>query len=182
MATTHALAVVKNNCYKAPRLSNTDMPASMKEINEQTSFSQNYEGEEGYLDDRERTKTRTSTGRKRQLNKARDEFIQSFEAGDDVREEQFYENLLKLREEHKKTLKFLETKYYEELRKGKSFQWHGFQEGVGLNESNGSTNITEKRDMERSHGQNQKLHTRGKSPSRDFVKDLSHLTNGSIGM
>ncbi|XP_028398892.1 protein FAM161B-like [Dendronephthya gigantea] len=174
MATTHAFAVVKNNCYKAPRLSNTDMPASMKEINEQTSFSQSSEGDEVSLDDRNRRKTRSSTGRKRHINKGRDKFIQSFEAGDDVSEEQFYENLLKLREEHKKTLKFLETKYYNELRKEKSFQWQGFQEGVGLSESNSTANIMEKRDMDKSHGKNPK------SSTRDFVKDLSHLTNGSV--
>ena len=178
MATTHALTVVKNNCYKAPRLSNTDLPSSMKEIEEKDSFSHNFEVNEGSLDDLKPTKTRTSTNR-RHSNRSRNKHIQNYEKEDGVSEEQFYENLINLREEHKKTLKLLETRYYNELKKQTNFQWDGFQQGVGLQEYNGTrTNGSSKR-MDQS-GPKDILQTRPNSSTQDFVKDLSHL-NASAG-
>ena len=181
MATTHALTVVKNNCYKAPRLSNTGLPASMKEMKEKDSFSQNSEVSEESVDDLKRTKTRTSTSR-RHTNRNRNKFIQNYEKGDGVSEEQFYENLIKLREEHKKTLKLLETRYYNELKKETTFQWEGFQQGVGIqeyNSMNGSVNDIEEHSQP--HASKDVIRTRPKSAAQDVVKDLSHL-NASAGM
>ena len=163
MATTHALTVVKNNCYKAPRLSNTDLPASMKEINERDSFSHCSEVSEESLDDLKRTKSRTSH---RHTNRSRNKYIQNYEREDGVSEEQFYDNLMNLREEHKKTLKLLETRYYDELKKQTNFQWKGFQQGVGLQEYNSTKNGSGK--------------GHSNSSTQDFVKDLSHL-NASTG-
>ena len=186
MATTHALTVVKNNCYKAPRLSNTSLPASMKEIKEHHSFSQSSEGGEESGDSLNRTKTPTSSGRRHiNKNKNRHRFIQSYEKEDGVSEEQFYENLIKLREEHKKTLKLLETRYHNELKKQSGFQWDGFQKGLGLQEYSGvhgNAHDMEAHSLEQSHGSKDIIPTRPKSPAQDFVKDLSHLTNGSTGI
>ena len=186
MATTHALTVVKNNCYKAPRLSNTGLPASMKEIKEDHSFSQSSEGGEQSDDDLNRTKTRTSSGRRHiNKNKNRHKFIQSYEKEDGVSEEQFYENLIKLREEHKKTLKLLETRYHNELKKQSGFQWDGFENGLGLQEYsnvNGTMGDIEACSHEQSLSSKDIIQTRPKSPVQDFVKDLSHLTNGATGI
>ena len=176
MATTHALTVVKNNCYKAPRFSNTDLPASMKEIEEKDSFSHNSEVSEESLDDLKRTKTRTYRTNRRHTNRSLNKCIQNYEKEDGVSEEQFYENLIKLREEHKKTLKLLETKYYNELKKQTNFQWEGFQHGVGLQEYNGTKNGASK-DISQS-GSKDTFHSN--SSTQDFVKDLSHL-NASAG-
>jgi hypothetical protein len=156
----------------------------MKEFKQQDTFSQSSEANEENLGESKRTKTRTSTDR-RHINKRRNKFIQSYEKEDGVSKEQFYENLIQLREEHKKTLKLLETRYYNELKKQTSFQWEGFDQGVGLQEysgMNGSMNGMETHSQEQSHGSKGVIQTRPKSPVQDVVKDLSHLTHASTGM
>ena len=183
MATTHALTVVKNNCYKAPRVSNTNLPASMKEIKEQDAFSQNSHDSEDNFDHSKIEKNRTSTDR-RHINKSRNNKIQRYEKADGVSEEQFYENLMKLREEHKRTLKLLETRYYNELEKQNSFQWNGFEKGVGLQEYNCmNSSLTDMKapSVKPSHDSQGTHQARPKSPPQDFIRDLSHLTNGSTG-
>lgn len=102
--------------------------------------------------------------------------IEDFDAGA-VNEEQFYKNLIKLREEHRNTLKLLETKYYNELRKQTNFQWEGFHQGVGLKEykKRNDTSTAEKEKMI-----HDSFDYENKYPiksSHDFVKDMSYLTN-----
>lgn len=192
MATSHAISVVKSHCYTAPRISNTDRPATAKELSrEQRKRSVRHKDEviDWHNDVLTRNSSRTETDVGRYARHDQDSSL-NYETQDAVSEEQFYQNLVKLKEEHKKSLKLLETKYYDELRNQNSFQWEGFSQGVGLKQRNGCEQGSSdgfelsseplrqynslKNDEERV------FHKPPKSPMvRDVVKDMSHSTIAS---
>lgn len=127
MASGHGGAVIRNNCYTAPRHPRTDKPAT---INERARSSSEVESLEGLglsslSEDKSpssRRHRRHHQGHKPKLS-VRDSLSQSLRELDDVGEEHFYDHLLALKNEHKKTLKAVEKLYYSE----KDRQDFGFQ-------------------------------------------------------
>lgn len=191
MATTHAISVVKNHCYTAPRISKTDRPATTLDLNQgqiKRDYGQKTEATDEESEVSTRMPTRTVTVSNHAHPKHRNTSL-SYEQGDAISEEQFYQNLMSLKEEHKKTLKLLETRYYEELRNRSSFQWEGFSNGVGLKQKDGSVQGSEDgfdlsadslyEYSSRKFG-DRVLHKPPKSPAvHDAVKDMSHSTMAS---
>lgn len=118
---------MRNLCYTPPRHPRTDKPAT---INERARSSLENELLEGLgLNTLREDKPSSSRRHKRhqQAHKpklsVRDSLSQSLRELDDVDEEHFYDHLLALKNEHKKTLKAVEKLYYLE----KDRQDSGFQ-------------------------------------------------------
>jgi len=118
MASNHGGAVMRNLCYTAPRHPRTNKPATE---NERTRSSLEVEPTEAQrlqvLDD---NRPPPSRGHKRHhqghtpKRSVRESLSDSLRELDDVGEEHFYEHLLALKNEHKKTLKAVEKLYYSE--------------------------------------------------------------------
>lgn len=127
MASGHGGAVMRNLCYTPPRHPGTVKPAT---INERARSSLETEPLEGLglntlSEDKppsSRRHKRHHQGHKPKLS-VRDSLSQSLRELDDVDEEHFYDHLLALKNEHKKTLKAVEKLYYSE----KDRQDSGFQ-------------------------------------------------------
>ena len=127
MASGHRGAVTRNHCYTAPRHPRTDKPAT---INERARSSLETEPPEGLglntlSEDKppsSRRHKRHHQGHKPKLS-VRDSLSHSLRELDDVDQEHFYDHLLALKNEHKKTLKAVEKLYYSE----KDRQDLGFQ-------------------------------------------------------
>ena len=126
MASIHAGSVMRNLCYTAPRHPSTDKPATE---NERIRNSLEAEPPDDYglevLSDRppsSRRHKRHHQGHKPKRS-VRESLSESLRELDDVDEEHFYEHLLALKNEHKKTLKSVEKLYYSEKDKHHS----GFQ-------------------------------------------------------
>jgi len=118
MASGHAGAVTRNHCYTAPRHPRTGKPAT---INERARSSLEIEPLEGLeLSTLSEEKPPSSRKHKRHhqgqkpILSVRDSLSQSLRELDDVDEEHFYDHLLALKNEHKKTLKAVEKLYYSE--------------------------------------------------------------------
>lgn len=117
MASGHGASVMRNLCYSAPRHPRTDKPATE---NERTRSSLEVEPPESQglkpVDD-----NRPPSSRRRKRHKPkrsmRESLSDSLRELDDVDEEHFYEHLLALKNEHKKTLKAVEKLYYSEKEK-----------------------------------------------------------------
>ena len=118
MASGHGGSVMRNHCYTAPRHPRTNKPATE---NERTRSSLEAEAPEdrqlkGFGDDRppsSRRHKRHHQGHKPKRS-VRESLSDSLRELDDVDEEHFYEHLLALKNEHKKTLKAVEKLYYTE--------------------------------------------------------------------
>lgn len=118
MASGHGVSVMKNLCYTAPRHPRTNKPATE---NERTRSSLEVEQPESQglkvLDDNRppssRRHKRHSQGYKPKRS-VRESLSDSLRELDGVDEENFYEHLLALKNEHKKTLKAVEKLYYSE--------------------------------------------------------------------
>ena len=127
MASGHEGAVIRNSCYTAPRHPRTDKPATINERARSSLEIEPLEGlglsslSEGNTPSSRRHK-RHHQGHKPKLS-VRDSLSQSLRELDDVGEEHFYDHLLALKNEHKKTLKAVEKLYYSEKdRQGSGFQ------------------------------------------------------------
>ena len=124
MASRHGGAVIRSHCYTAPRHPKTDKPAT---INERTRSSLENEppedrGFNGLSENKppsSRRHKRHHEGHKPKLS-VRESLSQSLRELDDVDEDHFYEHLLALKNEHKKTLKAVEKLYYSEKEKNES--------------------------------------------------------------
>lgn len=109
---------MRNLCYKAPRHPRTELPAT---TNERTRTSLEAEQPANYGlevngDNRpssSRSHKRHHKGHKPKLS-VRESLSESLRELDDVDEEHFYQHLLALKNEHKKTLKAVEKLYYTE--------------------------------------------------------------------
>lgn len=118
MASIHGAAVTRNLCYTAPRHPRTDKPATE---NERARSSLEAEPLEGYgltgfsegKPPSSRRHKKNHQGHKPKLS-VRESLSQSLRELDDVDEDNFYDHLLALKNEHKKTLKSLEKLYYSE--------------------------------------------------------------------
>lgn len=201
MATSHAISVVKSHCYTAPRISNTDRPATAKELSrEQRKHGLRHKdeviGQQNDVSTRNSSRTATA-GRYASHDKHQGQGSSlNYETREAVSEEQFYQNLMKLKEEHKKSLRLLETKYYDELRNQNSFQWEGFSHGVGLKQAKQRINGCEQDSSDGfelsseplreynspKNDEERVFHKPPKSPIvRDVVKDMSHSTTIASG-
>ena len=121
MATRHEISVVKNQCYKAPRHPKTDKPATENERPQSSLQSDgNLEDHDANSSRKERSSSRRSKrdkeSLKRSLRAERNALAQSLidMSADD---EDFYKNLLSLKNEHRKSLKTIERMYYTQLEK-----------------------------------------------------------------
>lgn len=124
MATIHGLSVVKNHCYVAPRHPKTNKPATENERPGQSLETDERESER--MEEREHSSSSRRRHKSRHRKKrcsAREALSRSLQELEGVDEGKFYERLVKLRNEHKKTLKTVETLYYGELEKQRA----GFQ-------------------------------------------------------
>lgn len=127
MASGHGGAVIRNHCYTAPRHPRTDKPATINERARSTLEIEPFEGHglSTLSEDKppsSRRHKRHNQGHKPKLS-VRDSLSQSLRELDDVDEEHFYDHLLTLKNEHRKTLKAVEKLYYSE----KDRQDSGFQ-------------------------------------------------------
>ena len=118
MASGHGASVMKNLCYSGPRHPRTNKPATQNERTTVSLAEEPAENEELRTFDGERPPSSRRNKRHHHVHKAkrsvRDSLSDSFRELDDVDEENFYEHLLTLKNEHKKTLKAVEKLYYSE--------------------------------------------------------------------
>ena len=115
MASSHGAAVTRNHCYTAPRHPRTDKPATINERTRSSLENETLEGH-GLSEDKppsSRRQNRHHQGHKPKMS-VRESLSQSLRELDDVDEEHFYDHLLALKNEHKKTLKAVEKLYYSE--------------------------------------------------------------------
>ncbi|RMX39851.1 hypothetical protein pdam_00013455 [Pocillopora damicornis] len=127
MASNHGTAVIKNLCYTAPRHPRTNKPATENERARSSLEAEPLEND-GLSDFSERKLPSSRRHKKHHQGhktkvSVRESLSHSLRELDGVDEENFYEHLLALKNEHKKSLKALEKLYYSE----KDKRDHGFE-------------------------------------------------------
>lgn len=118
MASNHGTTVIKNLCYTAPRHPRTNKPATENERARSSLEAEPLEND-GLSDFSERKLPSSRRHKKHHQGhktkvSVRESLSHSLRELDGVDEENFYEHLLALKNEHKKSLKALEKLYYSE--------------------------------------------------------------------